>query len=280
MNSVVQCALQVTYSKLHGILDNIQRGESSEVIPSTNIDIQKMHKAMERVLSCTQLVMQKNKDAKDLQSYEKKTSANHHLIIDDYSSDIDLLSPLRKDSFSDKRNGKRTGLEGKARRGFGAKLKLFFSSCFRPSEALQQRPETDEEKVFASLEECKDLLRNFAWKYADARGPGHASNGVLDSTTLRREVQLLSELPNNALNTINTLLHKSECYTIDVVNKLLCECRDLQGELQKKYGQERELLGALDEMNLKILTSENKACQVAMEMLLMSEDQPTLNPWS
>jgi hypothetical protein len=288
INSIAQCSLQVAYSKLHAILGDIQQGGESCERAST---AEKMHSAMERVLSCTKLVMQKNKDdAKDLHhAYNESNSktqiganasANHPVLIDNYySAEMQqLLSPRGNHVFGRKR--KATSLK--------AKIKHFFSSCFRPLGASLERFErTEEEKILACLEECRELLatRSTAGgKSKSARRKPAAdaakSNGMLDDKTLAREVCLLSQLPNNTLNTINSLLHKSERYTIDVVSKLLCECRHLQGELEKKHGVERELLRSLDEMNLKILTSENKACQVAMEMLMMSGDQPSLNPWS
>ena len=69
---------------------------------------------------------------------------------------------------------------------------------------------------------------------------------------------------------IQAMLKKSESYACDVVTNLLSNCDSLSRELGRHEVLEKELLSKLDEMNLSILRSENKACAVAMELLMVT----------
>ena len=51
------------------------------------------------------------------------------------------------------------------------------------------------------------------------------------------------------------------------VNELLLECSNLTAEIANQQLAHSKLLFSLDQMNLKLLSSENKACQLALELL-------------
>jgi len=54
-----------------------------------------------------------------------------------------------------------------------------------------------------------------------------------------------------------------------VVNKLLETMADLSGDIQQHAEVKSQLIDELDECNLKLMASENKGCQVALECLML-----------
>ena len=172
----------------------------------------------------------------------------------------DRLLPLgpRKDPFVP---APRSLLRGLSRpwKNLAKKLRKAAKSCFRP-EGVEEA--SSGHKAEARLRDCRDALRDLresvGRSLSDFQGPSEAGN--LEGPDQDLAVEMSS---------VTGLLSKTEAYTTDVLDRAMDDCSSLAGKLERQRGLERELLSRLNELNLRLLSSENKACQVAMEMLLM-----------
>ena len=138
-------------------------------------------------------------------------------------------------------------------------------ACFKPSaEKEAQNLQAENAAFSAHLRDCKDLLKSVkGWllHWESVEFAFEADGGEC--------VERESSNSQSTLKTLQTLLRKSELTTMDAVHKLLSNCRAMGEEIERQQLVEMDLVQKLNEMNLRLLNSENKACAVAMEMIMM-----------
>ena len=139
-------------------------------------------------------------------------------------------------------------------------------ACFKPSAekemACAQNVQAENAAFSAHLRDCKDLLKSVKgwllhWKSVEFAFEADSGEYVE------------GESVQSTLKTLQTLLRKSELTTMDAVHKLLSNCGAMGEEIERQQLVEMDLVQKLNEMNLRLLNSENKACAVAMEMIMM-----------
>ncbi len=302
MNELVRCSLEISFSKVQAALAT-KSGGSAEAARS----IHKLHATMGGVLECVEGILRKEQHfsaacesagAHDRYAVGAAVKAETALLCtyaearsEEEGSDLSDARLLSMDglvgqSLSVRKCGrtKRKGALGKIERVF-ARAKDAVASCFTP--AVVEEPSSDLQKMEAHLSECKQLLRGIKlwlihWQAVDAAyesgegggdrdlGGSHGAGGAGVGLSYGDEPGSPSAGTGGALSTIATLLRKCDGYSVDVVSRLLEENAGLARELERRHAEKEGLLRAIDGMNLKLLSSENKACQVAMEMLLMA----------
>ena len=138
-------------------------------------------------------------------------------------------------------------------------------ACFKPSaEKEAQNLQAENAAFSAHLRDCKDLLKSVkGWllHWESVEFAFEADGGEC--------VERESSNSQSTLKTLQTLLRKSELTTMDAVHKLLSNCGVMGEEIERQQLVEMDLVQKLNEMNLRLLNSENKACAVAMEMIMM-----------
>mmetsp|Transcript_6204 Transcript_6204/g.18460 ORF Transcript_6204/g.18460 Transcript_6204/m.18460 type:complete len:271 (-) Transcript_6204:268-1080(-) len=264
VNALTQCTLRVCHGKLQALLldsgINGSEARGEEILGC----IHRLHGTVESALQLVEDALVRPGSAIDATCESEFPQAvdDDECLSAATAEKVELL-PLER--------------PGKGRpllrpwRSFSKKVRKLAKACFRPNHVGDDKAEGNAAE--SRLRECRELLKEVKcwllhWNSTQSAFHDGSEGAVRVGEPEAPEAQ-------RALQTIQAMLKKSESYACDAVSKLLSNCDSLSSELGRHEVLERELLSKLDEMNLSILRSENKACAVAMELLMMT---PQSNP--
>lgn len=246
----VHVALQLSYSKLHAMASVVGAGLGHDCRGEAR-DLHKIFDAVENVLEYVREA--RRRGGADL---EDATRFGTRAQLESTQSCARLLSP----------SSPRFGF--KAKTNPLSKVGRFFSRCFTGAAGAPVLVEED--KIEKQLILIRSLLSDLRANDGAAgsrpecfEGTPASDAGAIVEASAGDRREILA-----GLNTVHALARKSEAYTERVVKNLLKTCGELGNHLEDQEAASAHLAQSVNQLNLKLLSSENKSCQIAMEMLL------------